>query len=241
MCVAVAAALEHPRPRLAQFETACLLHDIGRVGLQPALFGKIWTWAKSQNIPTRPREWRAKFPETPYGRETRTFIQVYKAALTAQGLPLNAEVKDHIDMRLGFARRLQKHLPPVRARVRELGLTWAPWMGRIMLYYYYPEQLEGVSPWTHQLAEILVGCEQLEAYSNHRRGQDYYAREGESFATAFTFLDNLTKEGILSRPVTNTIRRLSREGHFSSILRQARGGRLTSADQRYLQSLAVTG
>ena len=60
--------------------------------------------------------------------------------------------------------------------LRELGVAWSPWMSRIMLYYYYPEKLAGAQPWVKQLAEILVACEQFEAYSNQRRGRDYYVR-----------------------------------------------------------------
>ena len=239
MCVAVGARLGHSNARLRQFETACLLHDIGRVGLRPSLFGKIWTWAKEQGIPTRPKEWRARYPETRYGSESRAFIRLNKAALLEQGLTLTPEVKDHIDMRLGFAKRLRRQLPLLKTRVQGLELTWRPWMGRIMLYYYYPEKLEKARPWVHQLAEILVGCEQLEAYSNQRRGKDYYARSGESFPAAFAYLRSLTQEGILSMPVYQAIVQLAREGHFMDILRQARGEPLTAADQRYLRSLTA--
>ena len=98
MCVHVAKELGHDLPRLQQFEAACLLHDMGRAGLEPGLFGKIWSWAKQQGIPTRPREWRAAHPETPYGKESHAFIAQYKAHLKAQGLNLTPAVKDHIDM-----------------------------------------------------------------------------------------------------------------------------------------------
>ncbi|MGE0472803.1 MAG: hypothetical protein AB7P17_04140 [Nitrospirales bacterium] len=239
MCVAVAEHLGHPISRLRPFETACLLHDMGRVGLRPKLFGQIWSWAKEQGIPTRPREWRACHPDTRYGKESEAFIRLYKQSLVKQGLTLNQEVRDHIDMRLGFAKRLRRQLPLLKSRVRELDLPWMPWMGQIMLYYYYPEKLERVRPWVRQLAEILVGCEQLEAYSNQRRGKDYYARSEESFPAAFEYLRTLTRNGILSAPVLEAIVRLAREGHFMDILRQARGGRLTNADQRFLRTLTA--
>jgi hypothetical protein len=239
MCVAVAAALGHGIPRLRQFEVACLLHDIGRAGLDPILFGKIWAWAGKQGIPTRPREWRARYPQTPYGRETQAFIRQYREALHEQGLALTPQVKDHIEMRLGFARRLKKHLRPVKPQIHALGIPWAPWMETIMLYYYYPEKLAGAATWVHQLAEILVACEQLEAYSNHQRGKDYYARAGESFQAAFTFLGQLTAQRIVSQQVFDLICRLTREGCFTTILRQARGGTLSPKDQRFLQTLPV--
>ena len=132
MCVPVAEALGHPPSRLKQFEAACLLHDMGRAGLDSKIFGAIWSWAKEQGIPTRPREWRAAHPNTPYGKESQAFIAHYKRELQNQGLKLTATVKDHIDMRLGFARRLRKCLRPVKSTVQNLGIDWAPWMERIM-------------------------------------------------------------------------------------------------------------
>ena len=237
MCVAVAAALGHAPPKLRQFEAACLLHDMGRAGLDPVLFGKIWSWAKEQGIPTRPGEWRALYPQTAYGRETHAFIVKYKDALQERGLDLTPQVKDHIDMRLGFARRLKQHLRPVKSAIHALAIPWAPWMEKIMLYYYYPEKLAGAGFWMHQLAEILVACEQLEAYSNHRRGKDYYARSGESFKAAFAYLQQLTSRQIVGQPVFDQICRLTREGCFTRILRQARGGKLSMADQRFLQTV----
>lgn len=237
MCVAVAAALGHAPPRLRQFEAACLLHDMGRAGLDQVLFGKIWSWAREQGIPTRPREWRVLYPQTSYGRETQAFIMKYKNALRERGLNLTPQVKDHIEMRLGFARRLKKYLRPVKSNLQALGIPWASWMEQIMLYYYYPEKLESAPFWIHQLAEILVACEQLEAYSNQRRGKDYYARSGESFKAAFTYLRQLTSQRIVSQQVYDQICHLTREGCFTTILRQARGGNLSSADQRFLQTL----
>ncbi|MDH4194636.1 MAG: HD domain-containing protein [Nitrospirota bacterium] len=239
MCVAVAVALGHRVPRLRQFEAACLLHDMGRAGLDPVLFGKIWSWAREQGIPTRPREWRALHPQTVYGRETQAFITHYQEALQLRGLPLTPQVKDHIEMRLGFARRLGKQLRPIKSVIQTLDIPWASWMGKIMLYYYYPEKLEGAPFWMHQLGEILVACENLEAYSNQRRGKDYYARSGESFQAAFTFLRQLISRQIVSQQVFDHICRLTREGCFTTILRQARGGKLSPAEHRFLQTVPV--
>ena len=139
MCVPVAVELGHPLSRLKQFEVACLLHDMGRAGLDPKLFGKIWSWARQQGIPTRPREWRAKHPKTLYGQEAQAFVKRYHKELKKQGLDLTSAVQDQIDMRLGFARRLKKCLRPAKTTMQNTGIEWAPWMERIMLYYYYPE------------------------------------------------------------------------------------------------------
>ncbi len=235
----VALDLDHPPDRVKKFEIACLLHDIGRAGLEPTLFGKIWSWAKQQGIPTRPREWRAQYPNTPYGKETQAFIKKFKEDLQAQGLTFSPRVRDHVEMRLGFARRLKKQITRIKPQVYDLGLPWEPWMGTIMLYYYYPEKLERSAPWVHQLGEILVACEQLEAYSNHRRGQDYYARSRETFKSAFSYLQTLTSSCIVSQDVFDSICRLTKAGCFTTTLRQARGGKLSKSDERFLRTLPI--
>jgi hypothetical protein len=114
-------------------------------------------------------------------------------------------------------------------------------MRDVVLYYYYPEKLAKAKPWVKQLAEILVACEQFEAYSNRQRGRDYYARRKETLADAFAYLDKLAQEGILSDGVMNALRGLAGEGTFDAILEAARGGPLTNAERRYLRSLAPGG
>ena len=94
MCAAVAAALGHDPARVRQYQIACVLHDLGRAGLDRALFGKIWSWAKAHGIPTRPREWRATHPETAYGRETEAFLARYRKALEAAGIAMTPWAKE---------------------------------------------------------------------------------------------------------------------------------------------------
>ncbi|MFZ1803432.1 MAG: hypothetical protein WAU05_05870, partial [Nitrospira sp.] len=121
--------------------------------------------------------------------------------------------------------------------LKTLGVEWTPWMQRVMLYYYYPERLAKAKAWVRQLAEILVACEQFEAYSNQRRGRDYYARKKESLSDAFAYLDKLGQEGILSSEVLSAVRALTAEGVFDPILEEARGEPLTRSERRYLRSL----
>jgi len=241
MCVAVAQRLGHPPERLHQYQVACLLHDVSRAGLDRRLFGKIWSWAKAHGIPTRPREWRAVHPDTVYGRETEAFLSRHGAALEAAGIPMTAWAKEQVEMRLGHARRLQRRLVVVRPALRKLGLRWAPWMRDIMLYYYYPEKLAKAKPWVKQLAEILVACEQFEAYSNQRRGRDYYGRKKESLSDAFAYLDQLEQQGILSSPVMAALRALAAEGVFDTILTEARGGSLSRQEKRFMRAIVSGG
>lgn len=237
MCVTVADRLGHPRDRVRLYHVACLLHDLGRAGLDRQLFGTIWSWAKQRGIPTRPREWRALHPRTMYGRETEAFVSLYRQDLLASGLALDSWAVEQIEMRLGYARRLARRLRVVKPTLKALGVEWTPWMQQVMLYYYYPERLAKAKAWVRQLAEILVACEQFEAYSNQRRGRDYYARNKESLPEAFAYLDKLGQEGILSSQVLSAVRALTAEGAFDQILEAARGEPLARSERRYLRSL----
>lgn len=239
MCVAVAVRLGHPEGRVRLYHVACLLHDLGRAGLDRRLFGTIWSWAKQRGIPTRPREWRAVHPHTRYGRETEAFVSHYRKDLAAAGVLLDRWGIEQVEMRLGYARRLARRLRAVRPTFTKLGVSWQPWMQQVMLYYYYPERLAKAPSWVKQLAEVLVACEQFEAYSNQRRGRDYYARSKESLAEAFAYLDKLEQEGILSGEVVAAVRGLTAEGAFDSILEAARGEPLTQHDRRYLRNLTA--
>lgn len=235
MCAAVAQRLGHQPARVKQYQIACILHDLGRAGLDRQLFGRIWSWARAQGIPTRPREWRVIHPQTKYGRETEAFMALHKTSMEAAGIVLNRWACEQVEMRLGYARRLARRLRIVKPMLGDLSVTWSPWMSRIMLYYYYPEKLKGAPPWVRQLAEILVACEQFEAYSNQRRGRDYYARRREDLSEAFAYLDALQREGILSRPVVRALRALAAEGVFDRVLEQAKGRPLSQRERRLLR------
>jgi hypothetical protein len=165
-------------------------------------------------------------------------VALHKTSIEAAGIILDRWAREQIEMRLGYARRLARRLRIVKPLLREMGITWLPWMDRIMLYYYYPEKLEGAQPWVRQLAEILVACEQFEAYSNQRRGRDYYARQREDLSEAFAYLDALQRTGILSRSVVLALRELAAEGVFDTILEQAKGRPLSRRERLLLRRAA---
>jgi hypothetical protein len=237
MCAATALRLGHSEARVRQYQIACLLHDVSRSGLDRRLFGRIWSWAKRRGIPTRPREWRAVHPSTPYGRETEAFLARYGAELEKAGVRMDAWAKEQVEMRLGHARRLTRRLRVIKPRLSALGVSWSDWMKRVMLYYYYPERLKGAPRWVRQLAEVLVACEQFEAYSNRTRGRDYYTRAREDIRDAFAYLEKLQAERILDGVVVKTIKTLAAEGAFTQLLVQARGRGLSRREQAYLRML----
>ena len=237
MCAAVAQELGHAEVRLIRYQTACLLHDLGRAGLERRTFGKIWSWAKARGIPTRPRQWRAVHPDTPYGRETEAFLERHGEALKRSGIILDRMAKEQIEMRLGYARRFRRRLRLVRPILKRLGVRWASWMEMVVLYYYYPEKVDRAPAWVRELAEVLVACEQFEAYNNRQRGRDYYVRTRERLTEAFDYLEKLRLEGILSIRVVQAVRKLAAAGTFDAILQESRGGRLSNKDRAYLRGL----
>jgi len=239
MCVSVALYLGHDIDRVRKYQVACLLHDLGRAGLDPHVFGKIWSWAKYHGIPTRPAEWRARYPQTPYGKETEAFVQKYQPQLEQEGLPINRWACEQIEMRLGYGRRLRRILRLVRPRLQQLHISWHRWMEQVILYYYYPELMPQDPPWIHEFGEILVACEQLEAYSNRQRGKDYYTRSQESFEEAFRYLNSLVRTRHVRKKIVKAVRSLTAMGQFDSILQAAKGEALTRKDIHYLRTLAA--
>lgn len=237
MCAAVAHFLGHDDERVRQYQIACLLHDIGRAGLDQDLFGKIWTWARTEGIPTRPAEWRAAHPETIYGDETEAFWILYRSQLQALGIATEAWAKEQVEMRLGYAERLRRLIKEIEPKLKQDGIAWFEWMELVTLYYYYPEKLNNAPDWIHELGEILVACEQLEAYSNRVRGSDYYDRSDENFFDAFKYLESLKEKGQLGDKVLSAVRLLTGQGLFNAILAEARDGKLSDKDLDYLRSL----
>ncbi|MGE3154592.1 MAG: hypothetical protein AB7G48_06375 [Nitrospiraceae bacterium] len=241
LCGAVALSLGYGRATVRQYQIACLLHDLGRAGLDRNLFGRIWSWAQRRGIPTRPREWRARYPITAYGSETEAFISRFGRRLERDGISMDAWAREQVEMRLGYGRRLSRRLRAVRPFLVRLGVRWESWMHRIMLYYYYPERLNGVPRWVKQLAEVLVACEQFEAYSNRQRGRDYYGRHSESLEAAVRYLEQLEAEGILSAPVLSALKQLAAAGSFDHLLASARGSGVTARERRFLRRSAREG
>ena len=158
--------------------------------------------------------------------------------LERDGISMDAWTCEQVEMRLGYERRLVRRLRVVKPTLARLGVQWEPWMQRVMLYYYYPERLIGAPRWVKQLAEVLVACEQFEAYSNRQRGRDYYGRRSESLEEAFRYLDKLEVEGILSAPVLSALKQLAAAGSFDDLLASARGTGMTLPERRFVRRLA---
>ncbi|MEC7875360.1 MAG: HD domain-containing protein [Pseudomonadota bacterium] len=237
MCAALAIHLGYDEKLVREYQIACLLHDLGRAGLDQKLFGKIWSWAKTHKIPTRPLEWRKKYPKTKYGYETEAFWDMHSSQLCKIGIKNLNWAKEQVEMRLGYARRLSRLIKKIKPKLKTQNIEWADWMEKVTLYYYYPEKMDNAPGWMREFGEILVACEQLEAYSNRTRGKDYYNRGNESFLEAFDYLENLKNEGRISGKVLSALHDLIAKGFFDDILREARNGYISEEELRFLRTI----
>ena len=97
--------------------------------------------------------------------------------------------------------------------------------------------MDDSASWVREFGEILVACEQLEAYSNRTRGKDYYNRGEESFQKAFDYLENLKNEGRISDKVLSALRDLIAKGLFDDILKEARNGYISEDELNFLRTI----
>ena len=239
MSAAVATYLGYDKDIVREYQIACILHDLGRAGLDKKLFGKIWTWAENHKIPSRPLEWREKYPQTEYGFETEAFWDMYSSKIQEMGIKNIEWAKEQIEMRLGYARRLNRLIENIKPSLKKQGIEWTDWMEKVILYYYYPEKMKDSPGWMREFGEILVGCEKLEANSNRIRGKDYYNRVDESFEDAFNYLNKLKDEDRISEKVLFAIQTLVSEGLFDGILKEARNGYISKKELKFLRSINI--
>ena len=237
MRAVVAKYLGHNEKIIYEYQISCFLHDLGRAGLDQKLFGEIWSWAKNNNIPTRPLEWRKRYPDTIYGKETEAFLDMFSSKLRNIGIENVDWTREHVEMRLGYASRFKRQMKRIKPKLKKQDIEWKDWMEKVVLYYYYPEKMNSAPAWTRELGEILVACEQLEAYSNRNRGNDYYNRGEESFSEALGYLNKLMNEGRIGKAVLLMLRKLLANGLFDDILKDARDGNISKEELDYLSSI----
>ncbi len=205
------------------FEVTALLHDLGRAGMDPELFGAVFGPAQEQGLPVRIAELRARYPEVSEQQATGFYLDLIRPLLAERGIEVNDRLIDHVAMRMDFKGRLQRILADRRDDLTSLGVSVKPWMERVMLYYYYPGDMEGERDEVHLMGMLLVACENFEAYNNRRRGSDYYGRTGEQLRAVFTTLDGFLQRGLVSGEVLSKLLELTAAGELDVIVNEARG------------------
>ena len=204
-------------------EVTALLHDLGRAGMDPELFGAVFGPAQEKGLPVRVAELRAHYPNVSEEQATRFYLDLIRPLLAERGLEVDDRLIDHVAMRMDFKGRLRRILAEREADLRSLGVSVKPWMERVMLYYYYPGDMEGAPDDVRLMGMLLVACENFEAYNNRRRGSDYYGRTGEQLRAVFTTLDGFEKRDLVSREVLARLLELAAAGELDAIVNEARG------------------
>ncbi len=239
--VRVAQSLGITGDTLTKLEITTLLHDIGRAGMDPQLFGLIFESALEHGLPVRVSELVRQYPTVKKTEASAFFLQLVRPVLERKGIPLGDRVRDHIDMRMAFDARLRRVLRQREGQLRDLGVTIEPWMEKVMLYYYYPEYMEGELPQVRLMGMVLVACENFEAYNNIQRGRDYYGRKRESLREAFAVLRRFLSEGLINTQVYDTLRALTLNCELDTVIKEARGlpseEPLPADDRAFLQEL----
>lgn len=240
----VAKAASLPEKWLPDLEIITLLHDLGRAGMDAELFGRIFGIAEEIGLPIRIRQLRAKYPEVTEQGAPEFFTARIKPALEAKGILLTPNVYDHILMRMDFKGRLRRLLKKRQPALSALGITVKPWMEKVMLYYYYPQDMTGEIDDVRLMGMLLVACENFEAYNNRRRGNDYYGRRDEQLREVFTALDHFERDGLVSAHVMHTLKCLTANGTLDSIIKESRGvpssSQLSPSDLTFQKQLAAS-
>lgn len=204
-------------------EVAALLHDIGRVGMDPDLFGRIFGLAQRNGFPVRIREFRARYPQVRDADATAFFLNRIEPILHQEGIPVDARVVEHVRMRMDFDRRLRQVLAGKEPDLRRLGIVIKPWMEHVMLYYYYPRGVLGESDAVRLMGMALVASENFEAFNNVRRGRDYYGRAKERLRDVFDALSGFERDRLVAPSVMRALRELTGSGKLDAIIKESRG------------------
>ncbi len=229
---------------LPELEVTTLLHDLGRAGMDAELFGKIFGVAQEIGLPIRIRELRAKYQHISEEQAPDFFVSHIKQALEQRGIALTLRVYDHILMRMDFKGRLRRQLKERAPELSSMGITVKPWMEKVMLYYYYPQEMAGEPADVKLMGMLLVACENFEAYNNRRRGKDYYGRRDEQLREVFTALERFERDGLVSARVMATLKGLTASGALDNEMKESRGQTrsqaLLAADVAFQQELAAS-
>ena len=220
---ALAGELAVPRERLADLEVTCLLHDLGRAGMDPHLFGRIFRLAEERGVPVRLSEMRERYPDLGEGHACEHFLDLMAPAFHEAGIEITPAVADHVAMRLDFKGRLRRVLAECGPKLAAWGVAVHPWMEKVMLYYYYPALIEDEPEETRRMGMMLVAGENFEAYNNHERARDYYLGRDASLAAVFDALDPFQRRGLVDAAVMDALRRVTASGRLDGVIKESRG------------------
>ena len=223
MVLLVARRLGVTDEQLRKLEVAALLHDIGRAGMDATLFGRIFQAAQASGLPVRVGELVRRYPHISKEHATEAFLDLARPALEASGLAVDDRVVEHVEMRMGFDRRVRRVLADKEADLHALGIRVEPWMEQVILYYYYPERMEGAPADVRLMGMVLVACENFEAYNNVQRARDYYNRDHPSLRDALAMVRQFVRDGLVTSQVYDALRDSTLAGDLDALVRESQG------------------
>lgn len=212
-----------PQEYLKGLEVAGLLHDLGRAGMDSALFGRVFTIAEANGLPVRLRALRERYPHVPEAEASAFFLSLVRPHLEAAGIPIDARVAEHVRMRMAFKARFREQLDASAGTLKALGVRFLPWMERVVLYYYYPQDMVGEPAHVRLMGMLQVASENFEAMNNAQRGRDYYGRGRERLQDVFATLSRFQAEGLVSAEVIACLKSLAAAGTLDEVVRESRG------------------
>ena len=243
--LALAGELALPQEWLADLEVTCLLHDLGRAGMDPQLFGSIFRLAEERGVPVRLSELRERYPDLEEEHACAHFLDLMAPVFHEAGLEITPAVADHVSMRLDFRGRLRRVLDECKPKLAAWGVAAHPWMEKVMLYYYYPALIADEPAEVRRMGMMLVAGENFEAYNNHERARDYYLGRDATLAAVFDALDRFEQRGLVDGAVMDALRRLTASGSLDSVIKESRGmaadDSLPPEDVAFQRRLAATG
>ena len=208
---------------LRKLEVTALLHDIGRAGMDAVLFGRIFQSAQAAGLPVRVGELVQRYPYISKEHATEAFLELARPALEAAGLVVDDSVVQHVEMRMAFDRRVRRILDQKKRDLQTLGVTVDPWMEQVILYYYYPERMEGAPEDVRLMGMVLVACENFEAYNNVQRARDYYGRDRPNLRDAFATVRRFVRDGLVTSQVYEALRDSTLKGDLDVLVRESQG------------------
>lgn len=242
IAVRVARYLRLPEELVGKLEVTALLHDIGRAGMDPQLFGRIFRAAQAQGLPLRVYEVTARYPHVSKAQAMDFFLDVIKPVLAEEGIPLDDKTLDHIAMRMASDKRVRRVLEEKRDDLRALDVAVEPWMEKVILYYYYPEVMEDEPEDVRLMGMLLVACENFEARNNWERARDYYADGRPSLRGAFTLLRQFVASRMVTPRIYEALRELTVRGKMDDLIRECQGlppdAPLHAEDTAFVRELA---
>ena len=207
---------------MERLEVIGLLHDLGRAGMDPELFGRIFGLAQQAGLPVRLAELKERYPDVSEEMAPDLWLDIARPTLESNGVHVTSQLRSHIAMRMDFKGRLREQLERHEATLEFLGVVVEPWMEKVILYYYYPHLIAGEVRAVQRMGMLLVACENFEAFNNARRGRDYYGRDRETMQDVFATLASFQERGLVDADIIHSLACLAASGELDTIVQEAR-------------------